>query len=505
MKRTEELFSLIHSLDKHEKRFFKLSASIEAGEKQYMRMFDIIVSQSVYNEEEILRTLRISKNVLAFQKNYLQRLILNHITFLHCTRKNNTQFLFTQAELLRNKGLYSQLTKLLRKIKEQARGSDTHTTQLDIAGMEHGLAWKDQRLDDAITAIEEKKKILSVIKRETEYHSLANEIIIKLVRLGDASKTEIIKQLKSLVNDPLIRNEKNAISFRCRNYLFHAMSLYHSVTGSQAKQYLYAKKNFDLFSSPERTKNFTMNQVFAIHNLVAGCNAVKKYDEAKQYLDVLLTSSASLVSQREKIWVFFTFYDNSFDYYINTGQFKEGALFTEQHEEKIHKLAAKLDVMQLVMLYFLIARIYFGNGNFTKCIEWMNRIRHEEERSVRIRPDLEASTKLFFLIAHYEKGNSDLVPYLSKSLHRHLRGEKRLFKTESLLLDFFGKRIGKAESQKERIKELRKLKAELLPLLDVPYESALLKQFDYIAWIDSKIENRPFAEVVQDKAKLIKG
>jgi len=316
MKRTEELFQLIHSLDKHEKRFFKLSASIEGGEKQYMQMFDIIARQSAYDEKEILSELKISKNLLAFQKNYLQRLILNKIAFLHSTKKTDVRFLLKQTDILKEKGLYSLHIKYLRKAKEQATQYDMHTILLEIAGTEHALAWKDQRLDDADKAIEEKKKIIENIKIETQYHSLANEIITKLVRLGNENKQEVIQQLKKMMKNPLMSNEKNAVSFRCKNYLFHTLSLYYSVAGSPRKQYMYAKKNTDLFSSdPERAKHFTMIHVFALHNLVAACNAVKKYDEAKQNLELLLKNSHSLTSEREKLWTIFTFYDNTFDYY----------------------------------------------------------------------------------------------------------------------------------------------------------------------------------------------
>ena len=198
MKRTEELFSLIHSLDKHEKRFFKLSASIEGGEKQYMKMFDIIAKQSAYDEKEIINTLRISKNLMAFQKNYLQRLILNRIAFLHSTKKNNVKFLLAQAEILKNKGLYSLHIKTLKKAKELAHTLDMHGSLLDIAGMEHALAWKDQRLDDAGKAIQEKKKILERLMLEAEYHFLANDIITKLVRHGGKKKPKVVIELKKM-------------------------------------------------------------------------------------------------------------------------------------------------------------------------------------------------------------------------------------------------------------------------------------------------------------------
>jgi len=42
MKPSTELFDLIKSLSKSEKRFFKLSSSLQTGDKNYLKIFDAI-------------------------------------------------------------------------------------------------------------------------------------------------------------------------------------------------------------------------------------------------------------------------------------------------------------------------------------------------------------------------------------------------------------------------------------------------------------------------------
>ena len=278
------------------------------------------------------------------------------------------------------------------------------------------------------------------------------------------------------------------------------LSLYYSVAGDVQRQYVYAKRNAQLFMEPNRIKNFTMSHVFALHNLVGACNAVRKYDEAQENLDILLKSSKGLPSLRERLWVFFTFYDSSFEYYANTGQFEKGIVFAEKHIPEINKYSHMLDSMQSIILSFFIAKLYFGAGRYNNSIEWMNRIRQKEEE-LWVRPGLEVNIKLFYIIVHYEKGNTDLLSYLSKSLQRHLKVKQRLYKLETVVLDFFGKKIQRANSQRELIEEFRKLKREILALSKDAYESVPLKEFGYIAWIDSKIENRPFAEVVRERQR----
>ena len=50
MKPSTELFKLITSLTKSEKRFFKLTSYLQSGEKNYLKIFDYIEIQESYDE-----------------------------------------------------------------------------------------------------------------------------------------------------------------------------------------------------------------------------------------------------------------------------------------------------------------------------------------------------------------------------------------------------------------------------------------------------------------------
>lgn len=53
MKPSTELFKLISSLSKSEKRFFKLSSALQSGDKNYLKIFDYIEAQENYDEEAL--------------------------------------------------------------------------------------------------------------------------------------------------------------------------------------------------------------------------------------------------------------------------------------------------------------------------------------------------------------------------------------------------------------------------------------------------------------------
>ena len=113
---------------------------------------------------------------------------------------------------------------------------------------------------------------------------------------------------------------------------------------------------------------------------------------------------------------------------------------------------------------------------------------------------MENIIKIFYLIVHYEKVNIDLVSYLSRSLHRNLSTKQHLYKFESVLLKFLGRDIFKISSLKEKNEQFRQLRKALVPLEKDSYEKSAFREFDFIAWVESKIENKSFAEVVREKA-----
>ena len=81
MKPSHELFRLIKSLSKSEKRFFKLMSSLQSGEKNYIKLFDSIEKQNEYNEDAIKHQFREETFIkhLPSEKNHLYKLILKSL------------------------------------------------------------------------------------------------------------------------------------------------------------------------------------------------------------------------------------------------------------------------------------------------------------------------------------------------------------------------------------------------------------------------------------------
>ena len=56
MSKKDHLFELIQSLDKSEKRYFKLAFSDQVKDKKYIKLFDVLERTEIYEEKKINTT-----------------------------------------------------------------------------------------------------------------------------------------------------------------------------------------------------------------------------------------------------------------------------------------------------------------------------------------------------------------------------------------------------------------------------------------------------------------
>jgi len=109
----DTVFLLIKSLEKSEKRNFKLYAARNTGgsDLKVIQLFDALDKMKNYDEAELLRkNKRISKTQLSNLKAHLQKLILSSLRLIrqgdNISMQLNEQMDF--ARILYNKGFYIQ-------------------------------------------------------------------------------------------------------------------------------------------------------------------------------------------------------------------------------------------------------------------------------------------------------------------------------------------------------------------------------------------------------------
>src|SRR6218665_3447402 len=123
---TDALFQLVKSLEKSEKRNFKLFVKRNSATEdlKIIQLFDAMDAITEYDEKQIRRKAKgISKLQLSNTKASLYRQILSSLRLIREENNIDIQLheLMDYARILYNKGLYLQALKVLEKLKETAR------------------------------------------------------------------------------------------------------------------------------------------------------------------------------------------------------------------------------------------------------------------------------------------------------------------------------------------------------------------------------------------------
>src|SRR3954468_8692036 len=135
------LFQLIHSLEKAEKRHFKLYIKRSSSNEnlKIVQLFDAMDKMNDYDEKVLLKRLpEIQKTQLSNLKAHLYKQVLASLRLLKSAESIDLQLneQFDYAHILYKKGLFLQSLRLLDKAKETARAHQKFNFLTQVIGLE---------------------------------------------------------------------------------------------------------------------------------------------------------------------------------------------------------------------------------------------------------------------------------------------------------------------------------------------------------------------------------
>ena len=509
IKNTDELFTLIKSMTMSEKRYFKIIASqhVIGGKNNYIRLFEVIEKQKMYDEEVIRKKFRAENFVkqLAVTKNYLYNLILKAMQVYNSqsTIDGELKRMVADIDFLYYKGLYGQSSKVLKKAKQFAYKYELYTSLLELLEKERRVN-KDQGSDILDMEIknnrlfEEKEEVLNKIKGIDQYLIIHDRLLLYLRKIGLNRTEEDEIKYRKIGDQLLLTDEKLITSFKSKIAFYHSNAVFSSLIGDFPNSYKYRKKLLDFVDlNPEQIEAYPETYITACNNFIAICGDQKKYKEALLHIDKLRKFKVN--NDQYKARIFETGYSNELHILSETGQFEKAIAIIPEVEKGLEIYKGKITKMREIICYYNIACIYIGAGKYNDALIWNNRLLNDME--VGIRYDVLSYSRIINLIIHFELKNYEQLEYLVKSTKHFLQKQKHLYKIETIFLNFIEKKLPDVNNKKDMIKSFSELKEELISMSKKPFESYGLEYFDFISWLESKIENRPFAEIVKEKSK----
>jgi hypothetical protein len=504
--KSKNLFDLIKSMNKNEKRYFKLMMSpSESENRKVLLLFDHINKQENFDEEGILKKEpSLNPAQLSNLKAYLYDKILQCIRQFNAPKiediKIREQIDF--AQVLFERRLYQLGKNCLSKAKKMAKAHANLELQLEIIKLEKSILM--QTIDEDVTKVDniisEVRSINSAINNINIFSNLSIKLNSFYTKIGYIRDENDYLKAKEFFSSTLSEYRESELSISEKLFLYRLYVGYYFFIQDFDLGYTYSKKLEELFdSSPSMIRTNTESYITALNSLLIAQYKLFKYHEflsTNQKLQSVKQLGSLNINENIRIRLLKYYYMHEINHFFMTGDFDKGVDLIQDQATQTEHLISLLDKHSAMILNYKIACLYFGAGNFSQAIRWMNKIINIP--NVDIREDLHCFARIINLICHYELGNFDVINYYIISTYRFLFKKDDLHLFQKFILKFL-KSLNNETSNKELLEGFKQLKTQLVPLVNRAYEKRAFIYFDIISWLESKIEKRSVQEVIKDK------
>lgn len=512
MKASDDLFFLIKSLNKSEKGYFKKASSMHImGKKnRYMVLFDAIDKQEQYDEAEIKAKYRNEPFVKQLHpfKNYLYNSILWTLELYHQrTSLSLIQRNIRQIEILRSKGLFDQSLKIIAKSKKTACDRGFYLEAIAILKLEIIIVASSTIISDRESRVEDINKELHLLNsmhmNRQEYSYLITKINMLGIKEGDFNSPELRKKVNQIFSNPLLKDEKKALTTSSKLFfnICHFMLYKYSFDDKRALRYgnrcLGLLEQYSVLAL-ELPAVYTsllsdLAQIYLRNSLYAETFvAIEKLRSLKSvFRDKLTLRIISLSSACFELI-----------YYTQTGKFTEGIGCIKMVEEDLALYTPQSAKHYTILLKYFMSCLYFGTKDFRNANKKIAEVINDQSHNVQI--NIQCYSRILRIVIFFEMKDEDALYSQILSTYRFLLKKGRLNKFETLVVDFFKKNRKQTKNKGEIILAFKKLKRSIDAIMDLPSERETKTYFNFSAWLESKIEDRPFGEIIRERAEKVK-
>ncbi len=503
---TDALFQLVQSLEKSEKRSFRLyvTRNTASEDLKVLQLFDALDKMSDYDEELLLkRNPGIKKVQLSNIKASLYKQLLASLRLLKGQDNVSIQLheQLDYSQILYSKGLYHQSLRLLDKVKETARAHHQVSLLPQVLFLEkkiEALHITRSMQDRADVLAGEAEQAIQRLVLITKLSNLSLKLYSWYIKNGHARNEEDTVVVKQFFDEQLSFGIEHAHGFYEKLYLYQSYCWYAFIRQDFLMYYRYSQKWVDLFEKdPFMIEVETAHYIKGLHNLLGAHFDLQNYSKFRIELEKFeCFGNSALVTQNDnnRIQTFVYLYISKLNQHFLEGTFAEGLTIVPYIEQKLKEYTLYLDRHRVLVFYYKIASLYFGSGDYEKTIDYLNKIINWK---VDLRTDLQCYARLLHLIAHYELGNLSILEYLIKSVYRFMAKMESLSIVEEEIFKFLRESF---HLSYRRLKpEFAKLLETLLSFKANHYETRAFLYLDVPSWLESKVNDKPVAEIIRRK------
>lgn len=477
---TDSLFLLVRSLSKVEKRYFRLQAGFQRGEKRYLVLFDCLDAASAFDDSlraELAQ--RFPGTTLEPARKHLAQVLLRALRQFESRKSVEARWLeaLENSRILHVRGLIDAAFEQLEKAKLLTLKAEQFSLYVLAARRE--LAYRAEAQFPGMTEadlVEQHEKLRDLLDHEASsfrHAALYDVLLLRYWRTGLVRGARDTARL----NDLLLEEHRALTAQRIRSFAaeqrhLQFQSVYFLVTGHPAGSLGVFRELDALFQRhPALWADNPLHYVQLLDGILHDLRAMNRPDEMPFFLDRLravpapsenfVTMNAALVTEYELLRA------------VDTAQF--GAVRRELSE--LARLPDRtlnlLPFPALARLYVAAARAWLALGEPAAALPLLNAVLNQPTRLMS--QHLTTVARLLNLQTHAALGNVDYLSYALRAAERNLRAGHRTAGVEGILLTRLRRWL--------RNRPFEVAPETLIRLMEEPYEALLARELRLTEWL----------------------
>lgn len=492
--KSSDVFYLIKSMTKAEKRAFKLYATRGSGTQHlFVKLFDLIDTKTALDDDEIIKKLQLnSTNQYANLKRHLYSQILSTLRMLNVEKKPNIKIreYIDMAYILYDKGLYMQALKILNTAKKLCHQYGTDLSLLTILEIEktihsrHITRLKKESFEALITDVNNISESIS------NRFALSNLKIIlhrNYIQQGHAKNKAAYDQItdyfhtqiNSIVYEELRVMEK---IYYCQCYVW-----YNYVVDNFENCLRYAQQWVELFKShkdlPRRDYNLFLRGYHYVLTSAYNLNDQATHAVYLEELEAFRKTNYAKFNKNNKIFSFLYVHTGRLNQAFLDRDFEAGLNAIPNTLKRLKRYDMNLDQHKVMVLHYKIAWMYICAQKTTKALPYLEGIIDMQRKSLR--EDIQSYARLLHLMALYDLEDYEAILNKLRKYQYYFQQAKEINQLQKTAFKYFQK-VSKApileknELHRTFLKELAEIKQD-------KFEKRAFIYLDIVYWIERQL------------------
>lgn len=492
---TDQLFNLIKSLTKAEKRNFTYYSKRihDADSLKYVQLFDIVDKIQDPNDDLILAKLKdTDKSQYSNLKRHLYKQLMISLRMVHIQKQADIEIREYQdfVDILYSKGLYLQSLKILDMAKKLAGKSNNDILYLSLLETEKTIEARHitrSGTDNTTELTNEASKVSKTIQNSTLLSNLRLIVHAYYIKNGHIKNEEDYQEVTHFFEKAMPKIDIKNLNYVEQIFLYQSMVWYYYILLQFENCYVYADKWVRLFQKmPEMVEYDPDLLMRGYHYLLTCCFNLEEKDKFILFLDeleIFRKTNYKKFSNNSQIISFLYVHQGRLNKHFLLETYQEGLKEIPRTLKRINRYRQKLDAHRIMVFYFKISWMYLMAGMPDKAIDYLNEIQKMEIGALR--EDIQIYSRIMFLMAHYDLENYSILDYLVKNAKQFANKIQDKNKLQNATLKFFQK-VGRIPLVERKLC-FKKFRDELEKLRFDFYERRAFMYLDITKWVDNKL------------------